>query len=136
MNHRPVNTNSNFFWGRLSNFIASLLCYVIMPLTPFLFEFIYSHPHKIPERFIIIAISTYSFSVAFGTKFRTISILLIVIGFISGGMYGAVGEDELATLRCFPAFVIYGLVAFSAFEWGWRHFKENEDCVFYTIFQK
>ena len=120
----------------MSNFIASMLCYVVMPLTPFIFEFFYSNPHEISERSLTIAVSTYCFSIAFGTKFRTISILLIVVGFIIGGMYGTIGMEEKATFTCIPALIIMALVLCSAVEWGWRHFKEDEVCSFYTIFKK
>jgi hypothetical protein len=122
--------------NKISNFAASILCYVLMPLSPFFFEYLYTHPHKIATRSVVIALSTYSFTTAFSTKFRIISIILIVTGFLSGGMYGSVAADEDATTWCIPAIFLYGIILMSVLEWSWRHFFENEDCLFYTIFQK
>lgn len=106
-----------------------------MPLSPFFFEYLYSDSHEIAKRSVMIAVSAYSFSLAFGTKFRVLSISLIVIGFFSGGMYGSVKSSEIATFTCLPALMIYMLVILAVSEWLWRHFAEDEDCWFYTIFQ-
>lgn len=118
-----------------SNFIASILCYVCMPLTPFVFEFFYTHPHEIATRSVTIALSTYSFSSAFGTKFRIISVALIFVGFMAGGMYGTVDAKEMVTVLSFPTKMLMTIMAISSLEWLWRHFVENEKCWFYTIFQ-
>ena len=107
-----------------------------MPLTVFGFEYIYSNPHEISKRSVVVALSTYSFSVAFGTRFRVISIFLIFMGFVAGGMYGSVNFDEKATLSCVPCVFLCILVTLSIAEWTWRHFYENEDCWFYSIFQQ
>ena len=107
-----------------------------MPLTPFIFEYQYNKPHEIAVRSIIIAASTYSFSTAFATKFRVVSVLLIVIGFVCGGMYGAIDKNEIAVQNSLPCIIIYFILIISTIEWAWRHFLENEECLFYTIFQK
>jgi hypothetical protein len=97
----------NQFTNKCSNFIASVSCYVIMPLTPFVFEYFYSLPHEITKRSVMIIVSAYSFSLAFGTKFRAISIALILNGFLTGGMYGTVKEGEIATLFSFPSVILF-----------------------------
>lgn len=122
--------------NRVSNFIASIFCYVIMPLSPFVFEFVYTKPHEIALRSVIIAVSTYSFSTAFGTKFRVISVSLIVLGFFAGAMYGSVDAKDLAGFLSFPIIVLYFIIGLSLTEWAWRHFIEDEECLFYMIFQK
>lgn len=84
----------------------------------------------------MIALSTFSFSTAFGTKFRVVSIILIVVGFLAGGMYGSVERGEIAGIWTFPCIILYFIICISLFEWLWRHFLEDEECWFYTIFQK
>jgi hypothetical protein len=84
----------------------------------------------------MIAASTYSFALAFGTKFRVISIALIANGFLMGGMYGSVNIKDAATFKSLPSIVIVILVTMALLEWAWRHFYENEVCWFYTIFQR
>jgi len=122
--------------NKLSNFVASVVCYVCMPLTPFLFEYWYSQPHGISKRSVMIALGTYSFSLAFGTKFRVVAIILILNGFLCGGMYGSVKVGENAAADSAPCIILFILIGIALLEWAWRHFYENEDCWFYTIFRR
>lgn len=125
----------NKFTDELSNFIASIVCYVGMPLTPFIFEYCYTSPSVVSKRSVMIATSAYAFSLAFGTKFRVMSIIMISNAFLIGGMYGSVKVDELAKLNSLPCVNLYILILLAIFEWGWRSFGEQEKCWFYTIFQ-
>lgn len=122
--------------NKWSNFVTSCVCYVLMPLTPFVFEFAYSvHPRHITERSVVIAFSTYSFSAAFGTKFRVLSVLLIACAFFAGGLYGAVDDKSHAESLSVWAILIYSLILLTTVERYHRHINENEECWFYTIFK-
>jgi hypothetical protein len=107
-----------------------------MPLTPFVFEYAYSiHPRHITERSVVIAFSTYAFSLAFGTKFRVLSVMLIISAFIAGGLYGAVDDNSNADPTSMWAVLTYILILLATTERYHRHINENEECWFYTIFK-
>jgi hypothetical protein len=102
--------------NKISNLITSIVCYILLPLTPFMFEYNYNSPKHISERSVTIALSTYAFSLAFSTKFRVVSVASIVIAFVAGGLYGSVpdsmGFDPYST----AAYTIYILIIFAICE--------------------
>ncbi|WP_179415366.1 hypothetical protein HDF19_09915 [Mucilaginibacter sp. E4BP6] len=100
-----------------------------------MFEYYYSKPiHHITEKSVVIALSTYAFSLAFSTKFRVISLINIVIAFVAGGLYGSVEDQLNFDPWSVPAVTIYVLVIFAIAERYHRHINENEICWFYSVF--
>ena len=99
-----------------------------------MFEYIYSKPKHISERSVVIALSTYAFSLAFSTKFRLVSLSSIVIAFLAGGFYGSVADDNNYDVWSLPAITIYILIIYAIGERYHRHINEDEVCSFYDTF--
>jgi hypothetical protein len=121
--------------NKLSNCLASIICYVLIPFFPLVSEYLYSQNH-IALRTIVITVSSFSFGLAFTTKFRIMFILMIVNGLLFSNYYGTVKSEQIGTFSCGPAIILYIISAISMLEWCWRHFYENETCWVYSIFQK
>ena len=107
---------------------------MLLPLTPFMFEYNYNTPKHITERSVTIALSTYAFSLAFSTKYRVVTVFSILIAFLAGGLYGSVPENMNFDPSSTEAYTIYILIIFAIGERYHRHVNENEICWFYTIF--
>jgi len=105
-----------------------------MPLTPFVFQYIYSKEHQISLQAVTLASSTYCFASAFGTKYRSYSLMTIVGGFILAGIYGSINPEQKTDYLDISCLVIYFVFIVAVFERIHRHFYENEICQFYKKF--
>ena len=119
--------------NRFSNFITGLLCHHVMPLTPFIFQYIYSTPHQISMRSVTLAASTYCFSASLELSSGSYSLITIIVGFILSGLYGSYKAEEISNygeISCIIIYVIFAIGAWNVLQ----AFYENEICQFYKKF--